>query len=417
MRGALDLSKTAARVSLMRIVVTGASGYVGRHIVPLLAERGADLLLCGRDKARLGKIFPSHSVCDYSDLAEAAKGYTTLVHLAVLNSNSGASDPKFVNVNVEEAKKIAELARGAGITTFINVSSIHALDPALKTSYAMSKRRASREIRPGNGLRIVHLYLPYVYDAGFQSRFRFAGRLPGPLGRVAFEAATALKPAVSISRIAGFISAAEIAENEDPETSVVLSDGQRHNRVFQIVKRTLDLAFAVLVLGFLWWLLLLVWGLVRLDSPGPGLFRQERIGKDGVPFTCYKFRSMKTGTVQAGTHEVGADAITRLGSWLRRSKIDELPQVINLLRNEMSLIGPRPCLPSQLELIGERRRRGVLSAKPGITGLSQVNGVDMRDPARLARSDADYLALQSLTLDIRIALATVSRRMTVPFSG
>ncbi|MEQ8738039.1 MAG: sugar transferase, partial [Hoeflea sp.] len=121
--------------------------------------------------------------------------------------------------------------------------------------------------------------------------------------------------------------------------------------------------------------------------------------------------------VQAGTHEVGPDAITRLGSWLRKIKIDELPQVINLLRNEMSLIGPRPCLPSQVELIAERSRRGVMGVKPGITGLSQVNGVDMRDPVRLARSDADYLALQSLTLDFRIVLATLSRRKPVLFSG
>lgn len=392
----------------MRIVVTGASGYVGRRIVPLLADRGADLLLVGRDTARLRKSFPDHPACDYSELREAAKGYSTLVHLAVLNSDSDAPETEVYKVNVEDAVKVAEMARLAGIRTFINASSIHALDPARKSFYARSKRMASREIKPGGGMAVVHLYLPYVYERGFKSRFRLARRLPASLGRFAFEAATSFKPVVNVFRIADFITELEAAGSECMESSVILSDGQRNNRVYRFARRASDLVFAVLVLGFLWWFLLLVWGLVRLDSPGPGLFRQERVGKDGVSFTCYKFRSMKTGTVQAGTHEVGPDAITKLGSWLRKSKIDELPQVINLLRNEMSLIGPRPCLASQVELVADRTRRGVMRVKPGITGLSQVNGVDMRDPRRLARSDADYLALQSLTLDIRIVLATIS---------
>lgn len=397
----------------MRIVVTGASGYVGRHIVPRLADSGADLLLVGRDAAKLRRSFPGHKACDYSDLAEAAKGYSTLVHLAVLNSNSAAPEAEFLKTNVEEAVKVAEMARLAGIRTFINVSSVHALDPRRKSFYALSKRMAARQIRPGDGMAVVHLYLPYVYEPGFKTRLRLAGWLPAPFGGLAFQAATSLKATVSVSRIADFITGLETADLEGSQRSVILSDGQRGNKVFHFVRRTLDLTFAVVVLGFLWWFFLLVWVLVRLDSPGPGLFLQERVGKDGKSFTCYKFRSMRTGTVQAGTHEVGPDAVTRLGSWLRKSKIDELPQVINLLRNDMSLIGPRPCLPSQVELVAERTRRGVMHVKPGITGLSQVNGVDMRDPYRLARSDADYLALQSLALDLRIVVATVSGREPV----
>lgn len=119
---------------------------------------------------------------------------------------------------------------------------------------------------------------------------------------------------------------------------------------------------------------------------------------------------MKTGTAHVGTHEVSTSAITRQGQWLRKSKLDELPQIINIFRNEMSLVGPRPCLPSQSELIAERDHRGVLAVKPGITGLAQVNGVDMRFPAKLAQWDARYLALQSLLLDLRILLATAFRR-------
>ena len=116
---------------------------------------------------------------------------------------------------------------------------------------------------------------------------------------------------------------------------------------------------------------------------------------------------MKFGTRQAGTHEISASAVTPIGRHLRRTKLDELPQIVNILRNEMSLVGPRPCLPGQTELIDARRRLGVLTVKPGISGLAQINGIDMSTPWRLASWDARYIALRSLALDARIALRTV----------
>nr|WP_034329863.1 MULTISPECIES: lipid carrier--UDP-N-acetylgalactosaminyltransferase [unclassified Aminobacter] len=172
----------------------------------------------------------------------------------------------------------------------------------------------------------------------------------------------------------------------------------------------MDLAFALVVIVFFWWALLMIWLAVKLQSPGPGIFAQRRIGRNGAEFTCYKFRTMRLGTKQAATNEVSASAVTKLGHFLRRTKLDELPQVVNILRNEISLIGPRPCLPVQRDLIEERRKRGVLRLKPGISGLSQVNGIDMSEPVRLARHDARYAAMQSLRLDLKIALATVLGR-------
>ena len=119
-----------------------------------------------------------------------------------------------------------------------------------------------------------------------------------------------------------------------------------------------------------------------------------------------KFRTMSLGTKQAGTHEVSADAITKVGVVLRRYKLDELPQIWNLLRGDLSLIGPRPCLSVQKKLIEERTRRGVLEVKPGISGLSQVEGIDMSDPEKLSKRDSEYIAMQSLFLDIRLIIAT-----------
>ena len=119
---------------------------------------------------------------------------------------------------------------------------------------------------------------------------------------------------------------------------------------------------------------------------------------------------MRLGTGEHQTHEVAADAVTKIGSLLRKTKIDELPQAWNILRRELSLVGPRPSLPSQSRLIEERHKRGVLSVRPGITGLAQINGIDMRDPVELARWDARYVAQQSLLTDIRIIFATLIGR-------
>ncbi|MDF1610284.1 sugar transferase [Hoeflea sp. YIM 152468] len=168
----------------------------------------------------------------------------------------------------------------------------------------------------------------------------------------------------------------------------------------------MDLSAAIFVLVLLWWLMAIVWLLVRLDSPGPGLFKQIRVGRNEQPFLCYKFRTMHLSTPQKGTHEVPVSSVTRLGRFLRRTKLDELPQCINLLKNEMSLVGPRPCLPSQTDLVRERRRRGIFAIKPGITGLAQLNGVDMSDPEKLAKWDRRYLDLRGILLDLRLVIAT-----------
>lgn len=147
--------------------------------------------------------------------------------------------------------------------------------------------------------------------------------------------------------------------------------------------------------------------LIRLDSPGAAIFRQERVGRDRKPFICYKLRTMAAGTKQAGTHEISAASVTEIGRFLRATKLDEIPQLWNVVRGEMAFVGPRPCLPLQTELIHEREIRGVYTITPGITGLGQVRGIDMSDPVRLAEIDAEYLKMRSLALDLRLALQTV----------
>lgn len=162
--------------------------------------------------------------------------------------------------------------------------------------------------------------------------------------------------------------------------------------VWKIVIRFLDLLFSLLglIVGFP--VLLLLAGIGWLDTRSP-LFRQTRVGCGQRPFTLVKFRTMRPDTASVATHLADGSAVTSFGRFLRRTKLDELPQLWNVLRGEMSLVGPRPCLFNQHELIREREQRGVFAMRPGITGLAQVNGIDMSEPRRLAQTDAEMLQL------------------------
>jgi O-antigen biosynthesis protein WbqP len=173
------------------------------------------------------------------------------------------------------------------------------------------------------------------------------------------------------------------------------------------MKRVFDFSVSVLLLVLCSPILLIIIAVIRLQSSGSAIFSQTRVGTKGQPFTCYKLRTMYAGTPNLPTHEVAALSVTPLGKYLRRFKFDELPQLYNVLIGDLSLVGPRPCLPSQVELVEARRRLGVLEVRPGITGLAQIKGVDMSDADRLAQIDAQYVRTQSLIGDLRLIMATL----------
>jgi O-antigen biosynthesis protein WbqP len=177
--------------------------------------------------------------------------------------------------------------------------------------------------------------------------------------------------------------------------------------VERAVKRLLDVSAALvgLILGAP--LILAAGVAIKATSPGPVIFSQERVGLRERRFVCYKLRTMYEATPHLASHEVSVSAVTPVGAFLRRTKLDELPQLVNVLRGEMSLVGPRPCLPAQTELIEARRAAGVYALRPGITGVAQVKGVDMSEPATLAALDATYLTSGGLLTDLRILILTV----------
>ena len=162
-----------------------------------------------------------------------------------------------------------------------------------------------------------------------------------------------------------------------------------------VLIRLFDICFSLvgLVLGFPVLALVTCVGLFDTGSP---LFLQSRVGRNRRSFTLLKFRTMRRDTAHVASHLASSDAITPFGRFLRRSKFDELPQLWNVLKGDMSLVGPRPCLFSQQELIDAREKRGVNGARPGITGLAQLNNIDMSTPELLAKTDATML--ENLTL-------------------
>jgi lipopolysaccharide/colanic/teichoic acid biosynthesis glycosyltransferase len=196
----------------------------------------------------------------------------------------------------------------------------------------------------------------------------------------------------------------------------------------EATKRLIDVSLSLALIVLVSPLLLLLWCLVRFTSSGPAFFRQERVGRNMRSFTMLKLRTMYVGNHDQihrnyVTHLLSADKptaagenglfkleqdprVTPLGAWLRRTSLDELPQLFNVLHGEMSLVGPRPVLPWEAELFEERYRKRFL-VKPGISGLWQVSGRSKLTMRQALELDIEYADRQSLTLDLSIILRTV----------
>ena len=166
------------------------------------------------------------------------------------------------------------------------------------------------------------------------------------------------------------------------------------NYQFSLI-RTFDLLLSILIIAFSSPLLLFIFLLLYCTSGSP-LFFQERVGKDLKKFTLIKFRTMVIGTRDCPTHIVDSTRITPIGYIIRKTKIDEIPQFFNVIKGEMSIVGPRPCLLNQKELISERKKLNIHKVTPGITGLAQIKGIDMSDPKLLA--EIELTMIKKLTI-------------------
>lgn len=177
-----------------------------------------------------------------------------------------------------------------------------------------------------------------------------------------------------------------------------------------MTKRLFDLAVSLMALLMLWPVLLGIAVLIRMSSPGGALFTQTRAGHQGKPFTIYKFRTMRIDTEPYGASpKSGEDPrLTRLGQWLRETSLDELPQLFNVIRGDMSLVGPRPLYVSQMEEWNERQLKR-LDVKPGLTGLAQTSGRGELTLEQKLELDVQYTQIQSWPTDLHLLCRTVSQ--------
>ena len=177
------------------------------------------------------------------------------------------------------------------------------------------------------------------------------------------------------------------------------------------IKRITDLLLSLLFVVMFWWVFAVIALLIICEDRGAVLFRQRRIGKDKKEFYIYKFRTMKTDTPKDVPTHLLKDPqsyITKIGAFLRKSSLDELPQLFNIIKGEMSIVGPRPALYNQYDLIAERDKYGANALTPGLTGHAQINGRDELPIDVKARLDGEYVKNISFITDVKIILKTIS---------
>lgn len=208
-----------------------------------------------------------------------------------------------------------------------------------------------------------------------------------------------------------YFDASRIYENSFYRSYIASFVQNRKKRfLFRLIKRTFDLVASLLLLLLLSPVFLILAIAVKLDSKGPVIFRQQRVGKDGKPFTCLKFRSMLvTAPSELSTSQFRNAGLylTRVGKFMRKHSLDELPQLWCVFIGKMSFIGYRPLIPSESECNGMRRRLGVFSMRPGISGYAQVSGRDDLYYKNKAILDAEYVKHASVLLDLKLLWCTL----------
>lgn len=396
----------------MNILITGASGYLGGSLVPYLLKQGYSILLVSRSKFTGAHQFRGVDLITYDELFSPSfnTSFECCIHLAVLNnSNVTLGYEDFHEVNVTLGIRILDFCINNDVKQFIYFGSVHEFDPRNVSFYSRTKRRFSFLSQEyANHIAVLNICIPAVYDLNC---------LPKRLQKISYFSSSIKKKIVNFIKIFWPLCSAErlcrsvevMVRGDFASGIYYCADNQDDNLMYAYAKKVLDITGSLLAILFLWWLFLLTWVVIKVDTGGASVLRQVRVGKKKSLFTCYKFRTMRADAPVVGTHDVGDSYVTRSGKFLRKYKIDELPQVLNVLRGEMSFVGPRPCLPIQKAVIDERDRKGVYRVVPGITGYSQVRGVDMSNPVTLAESDSFYVANRTMALDLKILFRTIFR--------
>ncbi len=392
---------------MKKILITGVTGFLGQCLLNHFNDMDYELILVGRDVEAIKQLYPNRIAITYGEMLSLQTKIDVIIHLAVVNKNANLSFESFFKINVELYGDILNFASLNSIQKVINLTTLHVFTNK-KDNYTKTKKLALGEEKKYVDLKIYNIFCPVIYGKTFSRKLKFLNLFPGILSAVIFNIISSIFPVVSSKSVVKCIEELITDKKEIPK-NIYISDDK--DTLFKIFKKTLGYKFCrcnnfVFLVGVYYSMVCII----RISSPGPAIFAQKRIGKNGLLFKCYKFRTMNIGTKNVGTHEVNKTSITGIGKFLRSSKLDELPQIINIIRGELSLVGPRPGLPNQTELFEARNLHNVYEVLPGITGFSQINNIDMSTPNKLAESDKRYISMRSIPLEIKIVLLTIFGR-------
>ena len=483
------------------IVLTGGTGFLGRALLNVLAERNVRCLGRQIPYGVAKNSFYQGEMNTNTDFSACVKNVDVVIHCAarvhIMDDSSADPLEDFREVNTHGTLNLAQQAADAGVKRFIFISSIKVngestdlgspfepdTDFIPTDPYGLSKYEAEvglRKIAEQTSMEVVIIRPPLVHGPGVKANFAAMMKwvnkgIPLPLGGIKENQ----RSLVSVNNLVDLIitcidhpNAANqtflVSDDDDLSTTQLLTNmGDAlnvPNRLFSIpscwftfaakligkpaiskrlcgslqvdisktkellnwrppystaacFKKTADAflatptqvtnnmnSFSIRTLDFMMAFfgllvtspILFVVTIIGYFDTGSPVFIQQRVGKNKRPFNLIKFRTMSVDTKSVASHLASTASITKLGSFLRKSKIDELPQLINVLKGEMSFVGPRPNLFNQEELIKERDSRGVYTVLPGITGLAQVNTIDMSTPKLLAETDQQMI--QTITL-------------------
>lgn len=338
-----------------------------------------------------GNLFSELSVFGSSDALKniRPKDLPDAVFVAFDSTRRGNYIHLNAKQNKQRLREAVDAAHTSGVKTVISLENLPKVN--LGSNFEHVKPKAEFPKGP-LGPRVITVKTAPIYcekRQGLRSAFQHLRH--------------AFKPAVSMARLADIIDTAL-----GPTCSPVLyaTDDQHQNWAYQYGRKALNAGFAIgfgLVTAPI---VLLSWLAIKAESKGAGFFLQKRVGQDQKTFTVIKLRTMLQGTPQVDSHAVGTIAITRIGALLRSRKIDEFPQVYNILRGELSVVGPRPCMTNLTDVISLRKAHGVFDIPQGLTGLAQILHLDTSVPNAMVDAERLYVHARSLTLDIRIILAT-----------
>lgn len=383
-------------------VVFGGTGFVGSMLTSFLRDNSLKFYEFDRwgvEKTSDGSgssVAGTH-LSDFVESHVSAFMFRVIFCSCALNTNRKA---EIANTDLDlfysQSQKIISIFSRVECDVFF-LNSTHTF--FYKNSYTDHKLKTSELLRSADNIRFFDLYLGAVHDTHVPVAAFPLRRIPSRYMKIFY----CFRPTTSLNLITDFV----LTVSSDMRSGRYLILDKKYDEFWYSIFSSL-MNFCFVIVGFPIFVLCLipVGVLIKIDSAGPIFYSQTRAGKFGRPFRILKFRTMKEGVAVKATHLISSSGISRIGRFLRKWKIDELPQVVNVFRGQMGLVGYRPCLLSQVDLIEARRKIGISQELPGITGLGQVTGFDMADVHSLIEVERKYMNLRCVSLDIRICVST-----------